>query len=366
MPTPTATAERRFPCAQCGAQVEFCPGAQALTCTHCGYENPPPAPTEVVEEQDFRAMLEEISRSEDLQDCIDVKCDACGAAVHGLGSRTALSCPYCSSNIVATAKSRRLIKPKGVLPFRITRDQAQSWFTRWLGSLWFAPGDLRRTAMNEGRLNGMYLPAWTFDSQTTTDYTGQRGDAYYVTVPYTAMVNGRPVTRTRQERRIRWSPAAGRVHNTFDDVLVIASDSLPYKEVESLEPWDLKAVVPYDDSYLSGYGAESYRVELPAGFEAARARMAPVIEQTIRSHIGGDEQRIFSIQTRHDRVTFKHILLPLWISAYRYRGRVYRFLVNARTGEVRGERPWSVPKITAAALAAVIVIALVILLISRS
>ena len=31
---------------------------------------------------------------------------------------------------------------------------------------------------------------------------------------------------------------------------------------------------------------------------------------------------------------FKHILLPLWLSAYHYRDQSYRFMVNARTGEV--------------------------------
>ncbi|MBV9774716.1 MAG: hypothetical protein JO040_12240, partial [Gemmatimonadetes bacterium] len=73
--------------------------------------------------------------------------------------------------------------------------------------------------------------------------------------------------------------------------------------------------------------------------------------------IGGDEQRIHSTDTRYDDVTFKHILLPVWISAYRYREKVYRRLVNARTGEVQGERPWSWIKI---ALLVLFVAALVI------
>jgi hypothetical protein len=45
-------------------------------------------------------------------------------------------------------------------------------------------------------------------------------------------------------------------------------------------------------------------------------------------------------------ITFKHLLLPMWIASYRYHEEVYRFLVNARTGEVQGERPWSWAKIT--------------------
>ncbi|MBL8744799.1 MAG: hypothetical protein JNK58_00425 [Phycisphaerae bacterium] len=358
--TPTHTIEKRFPCGQCGAAVEFSPGAQMLKCPFCGHENAVPQEPTAVEEQDFRATLDEMSGQDDHQDNLDVKCGACGAEVHGLGSRTALSCPYCNSNIVATAKSRRLIKPRALLPFRVTREQAERAFSDWLGGLWFAPSTLKRSAMSEGRLGGMYMPAWTFDCDATTSYTGMRGDAYYVSVPHTVMVNGRPQVRMRQERRIRWSPAAGTVFNRFDDVLVLASRSLPSEHARALEPWDLKALVPYSDDYLSGFAAESYQVDLPQGFEEARGEMRTVIEGTVRASIGGDEQRITSMNTRHDHITYKHILLPAWISAYRFKGKVFRFMVNARTGEVRGERPWSVPKIAAAVALGLLVVGIIV------
>lgn len=336
-----------------------------MKCSFCGFENAVPKGVEPVEEQDFRAALGEMSEKDDHQDNLDVKCGSCGAEVHGLGSTTALACPYCNSNIVATAKSRRLIKPKALLPFRVTREQAERAYSDWLGGLWFAPSHLKRSAMSEGRLGGMYMPAWTFDCDAATAYTGQRGDAYYVTVPYSMVVKGKARTGMRQERRVRWSPAAGSVFNRFNDVLVLASRSLPREHARALEPWDLKALVPYDDAYLSGFAAESYQVGLPDGFEEARGEMRPVIEGTVRADIGGDEQRLASLSTRHDRITYKHILLPAWISAYRFKGTVYRFMVNARTGEVRGERPWSVPKIAGAALAVAAFVALMVLIALR-
>jgi DNA-directed RNA polymerase subunit RPC12/RpoP len=352
--------ERRFPCAKCGAGLEFSPGAQALTCSSCGHVNEAPAAEEAVAEEDYAEAIRRLAEGEDRQDCLDVKCSACGAELHGLGSTTSVSCPYCGAHIVATAKSRRLIKPKGVLPFKVTRESARGAFSKWLSALWFAPRDLKRTAFEEGAFGGVYLPAWTFDSTAQTAYVGERGDAYYVTVPYVARVNGRMVTRMRQERRIRWSPAAGQVTNDFDDVLVVASASLPQEKVSRLEPWDLSAVVVYDDAYLSGFGAESYQVELGAGFEEARRLMRPTIERTVRAAIGGDEQRVHSLKTRHEGITFKHLLLPVWVSAYRYRGKVFRFLVNARTGEVIGDRPWSGAKITGAVAAALVVIAVIV------
>jgi len=74
--------------------------------------------------------------------------------------------------------------------------------------------------------------------------------------------------------------------------------------------------------------------------------MDKTIRQLILKDIGGDEQRIHSTNTSYADITFKHLLLPIWISAYNFNNKVYRFLVNARTGEVQGERPWSWIKIT--------------------
>ncbi|MEO0587233.1 MAG: primosomal protein N' (replication factor Y) - superfamily II helicase, partial [Planctomycetota bacterium] len=163
-------------------------------------------------------------------------------------------------------------------------------------------------------------------------------------------------TRTRRVRKTRWYPASGVVGRAFDDVLVLGSDSLPRKKTEELEPWDLAALVDYDPAFVAGFTAEAYRVDLESGFGHATQIMDGVIRGDVRRDIGGDEQRIHSVKTQHDDITFKHILLPIWISSYRWKDKVYRFLVNGRTGEVQGERPWSWWKIAGAVLAGLIVV----------
>ena len=343
-PTAPAHSQRQFPCKQCGANLVFEPGTTALTCQYCGTRNDIAPLAEVIEELDFQEHAAQLAASTETQETLTVRCNACGAETDFTHDVAASRCPFCGAAIVATASSRKQIKPRSLLPFHITRQQADDLFRRWVEGLWFAPNDLVRVAQRSG-IDGAYVPAWTYDSRTTSDYRGERGDDYWDTQTYTAIENGRSVTRTRQVRRTRWRHASGRVSNTFDDVLVLASRSLPPKHAHALEPWDLRSLVPYRDEYLSGFAADSYQVDLVQGFEAAKQIMAGVIEQTIRADIGGDHQRIHSVQTRYRDVTFKHILLPVWISAYRYHERVFRFLVNARTGEVQGERPWSAVKI---------------------
>ncbi len=142
-----------------------------------------------------------------------------------------------------------------------------------------------------------------------------------------------------------WRWVSGSVARDFDDVLVLGSNSLPRKLTEKLEPWDLQDLVPYANAYLSGFQAERYQIGLAAGSDDACQQMEDVVRGDIRRDIGGDHQRIHSMQGQHADVTFKHVLLPLWICSYRCRREVYHLLVNARTGEVQGQRPWSWVKI---------------------
>jgi predicted RNA-binding Zn-ribbon protein involved in translation (DUF1610 family) len=302
-----------------------------------------------------------MERSAETIEQLAVHCNNCGAETTLKPNVTADRCPFCGGGIVAQGKSTRLIKPQALLPFHVNQQQANQAFRQWIAGLWFAPNELAKRA-EAAQITGVYIPAWTYDTDTRSDYTGQRGDDYWDTETYSSFQNGRHVTRTRRVRKTRWWPASGTVTNRFDDVLVLASRSLPPECAHELEPWDLANLTPYQDEFLSGFVSESYQIGLPEGFEIAKTLMAPEIEQTIRADIGGDHQRIHSVVTQYFDVTFKHLLLPVWISAYLYAGTTYRFLVNARTGEVQGERPYSWIKITLAILAALIVIGIIFLI----
>ncbi len=147
------------------------------------------------------------------------------------------------------------------------------------------------------------------------------------------------------------------VSRFFDDILIPASRAVNENRVRDLSPWDLQALVPYEPAYLSGFKAQRYQVDLETGFESAKEIMAGVIHADVCSDIGGDEQRVHSIGTDYSAETFKHILLPIWIAAYRFEGKVFQVLINARTGEVHGERPYSAIKIILLVVTIIAVIA---------
>ncbi len=351
-------------CTGCGAILQFKPGTKNLTCTYCGAENVIEASNEIIEEIDFEKFISTQYEKEEKIEVVTVRCSACGASLTLQPNVTADHCPYCAANIVVqTGSTSKVLKPKSLVPFVIDKKKAAEFFRNWINKLWFAPSDLKQKAAN-GNLDGIYVPYWTYDARTQTIYTGARGTYYYETETYTTTENGQTVIRTRQVRHTRWSSTAGQVSNEFDDILVIASNSLPVNYTQKLEPWHLNELVPYNDKFLSGFRTESYQVDLVEGLKIAKDLMAPIIRSTIHSDIGGDEQRIYTMNTSYSDVTFKHILLPLWISSYKFGDKVYRFLVNGQTGEVQGERPYSALKITLAILAVIAVIIILVVLFS--
>ncbi len=339
-----------FICDGCGGSLHYKPGTGHMTCPYCGALCEIKTDSDEISELDYRENLQSARNQAELEEHITVTCNGCGARTDLQPNITAGHCPFCDSPLVAQHVSEKRFKPRSLLPFGISRDTASDLFREWIASRWFAPSSFKRDVKAE-RLNGVYCPFWTYDAATRTDYTGQRGEYYYVTRTYTVTVNGKRQTRTRRERRTRWYPASGSVDNSFDDILIRASRGLPERLAEKLEPWDLHTLRPYQPEFLSGFTVESYTVGLEEGFNGARERMKPTIRTTVKRHIGGDTQRIHSMSTAYNRVTFKHILLPVWISAYRFKAKTYRFLVNANTGEVQGERLYSVWKIFLASLA---------------
>jgi len=355
-----------FPCVSCGAKLEYSPGTSAMKCPYCGQENRIPASIKEVKELDFYEFFARATEQGESVEKQTVKCASCSASTTVEPNISMIRCPFCGSQLTAQARASRLIKPGAVLPFKITRDKAADEFRRWLKSLWFAPGELKNYATASGGIRGMYLPYWTYDSRTTTWYDGERGEDYFETEYYDEEdKDGNTVTRSRQVTRTNWYNVSGCVGNTFDDVLVLAGKSLPPEAIQMLEPWDLKNLVPYGDEYMSGFQAEAYQLDLGDGFEQAKLLMEGGIRRSVERDIGGNHQRINAIRSQYDDITFKHILLPVWISAYRYRDRTFRFIVNARSGQVQGERPWSVAKIVMAVIALLFVLLLIAVLVKR-
>ena len=360
MPDPTNV--EPFRCPGCSADMEFDPESGGMKCRFCGHTEALPA----VQGTDLKAhaLADAMEHTKALSaQALEVNCESCGSSVLFEPPQVAGACTFCGGSIVAQPKTADpLIAPDAVLPVKIPKHAAQAEVRQWLASRWFAPNALKRMAQQEG-IGGVYLPYWTYAADTGSSYAGQRGEHYWETEYYTETdSDGKTVQRSRQVQRTRWYPASGHVSRSFADVLIPATRAVKESRLNGLEPWDLEALRPYEPAYLAGFRAQRYQVELPAGFDKAKQIMAETIEQDVRRDIGGDEQRIGQIDTTYSNATFRHLLLPVWIGAYRFQGKVYQVAVNARTGEVQGERPYSHWKIAILVIAVLCLVGLIVLL----
>ncbi|MEU8507659.1 hypothetical protein AB0C40_23665 [Streptomyces brevispora] len=362
--TATGATSRSYPCGACGATVEFAPGADALRCPYCGHEQRVAAVPRQIREHslDELATLPAKPRGSTPEGVRTYLCPGCGA--HTESDDLSARCQFCATALVAEPEPDERVTPEAVIPFGLDRKDAREALSAWTSSRWFAPSRLKKVSEAE-TFKGSYLPHWTYDAQTASHYSGQRGVYYYVTETYTTTENGQSVTKTREVRRTRWYPASGNVSRAFDDVLVAGTDHVSTDQLDKLTPWPLEEAKPFQPEYLAGFQTVRYNVEPEDGLVTAKERMAEVITADCRSDIGGDEQRVHSVDTQYSALTFKLMLLPVWFLTYLYAGRSWQVMVNARTAEVIGERPYSKGKIAATVVSVLALIALIVFLVMR-
>ncbi|MXV15634.1 hypothetical protein [Hufsiella ginkgonis] len=366
--TSRAVASDSLNCTNCGALLHFVPGTHSLKCDYCGVANNIRAEKTVIEAVDYDTFIRQEKVTGKMPGLQSLSCKGCGSQTVFKENIIADKCPFCASPLVLGLDDRQqVLRPHYVLPFAVDRNAAARYFQQWLKGLWFAPGDLLKkvNGASSSPLQGVYMPYFAYNTDTVTDYTGQRGEYYYTTEPYTVTVNGKTETRTRQVRHTRWHYTSGTVRRSFKDVTVPSSRSLPQKTMLTLGPWDFGQLETFDERYLSGFRSETFQAGPEETLETAKQLIAPDIEAAIIDDIGGDEQRIDEQSTMYNNLGIKYIMLPVWVSSYNYNKKPYQFTINACTGEVIGQRPLSWIKITLTVLAGLILVAVIWLLVSR-
>lgn len=352
--THVTESSRTYPCEACGGELHFDIETQLLKCQHCGNTHELREVEGVVGERDLSTAIAFVrsgrfAAAQQSSGEKEIVCQNCGGHTTFTGTLTANRCPYCATPIqrddVHAAPER--LPVDGVLPFQVDEREAEELIRKWIHSRWFAPSEFKRYHRT-GSFESVYMAYFTYDADTTTHYRGQRGDHYTVTV-------GSGDNR-RTETRVRWSPAAGVVDNTFDDLPVFANDGFDRSRIAKLEPWPTETARPYSPEFVAGHLCRTYDRDVEQCFPEARHEMEQAIDLTIRRDIGGDEQRITSSTISWRRTEYKHVLLPIWLLTVIYLGQPFQVYINGVTGEVHGQRPYSKVKIAIAVVAALIVV----------
>jgi len=344
--------------------MKYDAGAKSMRCGHC--DNTRAVGTSEGQQTIVEYNLEEgLAKAAERGYGTPVKttmCKECGATVSFGENVTSTKCDFCdSSQVLEQEANRNVIRPESLVPFQVEEKAAADKFSGWIKGLWFRPSNLKHKAKVE-EMSGVYVPYWTFDSNVDSDWTAQAGYYYYETEHY---IDEEGEAQEKEVRKIRWEPAWGSRSDFHDDLLVCASKGLPPKLASKLRTFETAQLISYDPQYLSGWKAEEYAVELNDGWKDAVDKMEQIQHGRCRDDVPGDTQQFLNVSNKFYDETFKHVLLPIWISAYRYNDDVYRFLVNGQTGEVTGKAPYSVIKIVLFILMLVGIIGGLIFLLTR-
>lgn len=342
------------PCASCGAELKFKPGSHQLNCGYCGYEEFIEQAKSSFEELELQHYMKVVGENAYTETIELLHCKNCGANQHVAKNYKSLACLYCGEPLIKEdIEKEGWILPGAVVPFQLDEKKARNIFTTWVNGLWFAPNKLKRAALDPESIHGVYLPYWTFDANLFASYQGQRGDYYYETKRYRTK-NG---TQTKRIRKTRWSSASGSVNGFVDDILINASEKKRQEIPAKIAHWNLKELTVFNTDYLSGFITEKYTVSLKDGHHQSFREAKKIANRWIRQDIGGDTQRIHHSDIKLSKETFKHILLPVYISSYSYHGKAYHFYINGQLGTISGSRPYSFWKIFLLVLFGIVIIA---------
>ena len=319
-------------CPNCGATVVFDPGTGGMLCEFCGYktELPKPDAGSTICELDFESAEKTASFEWGTQ-------------------KKSVVCKQCGAETIYDA-----LETAAVCPFSITKEKAGQKFTSWLGGKLFTPSKAKKSARPES-FQGVYLPYWTYDAQTTSSFSARagyerrvkRGDNYVT--------------------EVTWRPVSGVYQEFIDDQTVMASKRTENSVVKACEPFDFTKLVPYSPQVVAGFIAERYSVGLKEGWgiaqESIKKRLQNNINKYIRSNWRCDRVDSLRFSTLYSNITYKYILVPVWISSFKYNEKVYQFVVNGQTGKVGGHAPVSALRVLAAigiGLAAIILLYLLL------
>lgn len=337
-------------CPACGGTMDFDPKTGNLACPYCGYIQEIPVDDTadtIVEEKDF--LSEQKKENCDWgAEKKTVVCKSCAAVSVYDALQISDVCPYCGSNQVTEEKGADSLAPDGVCPFAITDKEAGSNFHNWLKKKLFCPKAAKQSAKPDS-FKGVYLPYWTFDTATAVLYSAQYGKDR---IERDSKGNTKTVTD--------WYPTSGTYQKSFDDYPIPGTERYDKRSLRMIQPFDTQNSKLYKPEYVAGFISERYSVGLDNAWKIAKKDMFDILHNEItadiRARYAANHVRNLTMSVKHSGIKYKYLLLPIWLSSFKYKQKIFQFMVNGQTGKVGGHAPVSPIRVAIALIIAAAII----------
>ena len=324
-----------YTCPQCGASTKFNVAAGGVACEYCGYQADVEAEKVGRGAQELEFTIETWQQAEQGWgvERREMHCENCGAILAIDEGAITTTCPFCASNKVnVRAAISDVLRPGFVIPFKVKADQLVGRSKEWLGKGWFHPSELRSSAMVD-HFTGIYLPYWTFDTVINASWRAEVG--HEKTERYYDSSSKSWKTRTK----IEWRWENGSVHLNIDDFLVSGSSQLSRVILGRIKSFNLDDLAEYSSDFLAGWQAQAYDITLPEAWEDGKESLRELAKKSCYEDINSSHVRNFSMTADFGDETWRYLLLPVYLTSYRFEGKAYQVMANGQNGEIAGQKP---------------------------
>ncbi len=312
-----------YKCPNCGASMTYDIEKKVLHCDHCDHSED--------------VLADDASYTEGIYDpgeeTKEYHCTNCGGVLVTTGKTTSTHCEFCGAPVVLAERLKGKMRPKQLIPFEVTRKQAEAAFKKWCKNGRFSPKGFM-SAKNIQRIKAMYVPYWVFNMDTHVRVGGvaenvrvfRQGDTEITETDFYNV-----------QREMEMS---------YTNVPYDAQEKLEDGLMAKIEPYNFKSVKTFEMPYLAGFVSEQYDYDDKALMPNVKKKVENYAIDYARGNISGYS----SVQLTEKQVDYKNVdsaytLMPLWFVDYNYHGQEYKFVMNGQTGKVVGTSPISKGKI---------------------
>lgn len=326
-----------YKCPNCGAPLTYDANNNTFQCDYC---------VSSFEISDIKDALEKEGDTgfdwgdykknyteEKLDGTVSYICQSCGAEIITDAVTAATKCPYCDNVIVVEPNLSGMIKPNGIIPFKVDKKGLSDLLKEYCkGKILLPKNFLTENKVKE--IQGVYVPFWLFDCHAdgnmSFDATRVRhwsdSDYDYTETSHFLIDRAGNMDFTK-------IPVDGSIK--MDDALM-----------DSIEPFNYNELVEFAPGYLSGFLADRFDAKADESLPRASLRVKNSVEEMFSSTVMG-YTTVTPISANVDlsNTEVNYVLLPVYLIKSKYSGKDYTFAVNGQTGKIIGNLPYSKAKL---------------------
>ena len=324
---------QQYKCPNCAAELRFHPKKQGFACEYCGSFFTPEECKAANEQFQAQAIEDAPKQDEFEQGNALYSCPSCGAEIIADSNTAATECYYCHNPVVLKGRLSGEYRPSKVIPFKLTREEAEKIFKDWCKKRWFLPKSFKSDAQLL-HMAGVYVPFWVADCDVN-------GTMRAVCKKIRTWTSGNyEYTETKEYDVFR---SAGL---RFEGIPADGASKIEDQLMEAIEPFDYRKAKPFEMVYLSGFLSDKYDVNKSQVFPRVRNRAVNGSDQILRaSMVGYDSIRVTQSDMQVVRTDWQYMLLPVWFMTFGYGGKQYAFAINGQTGKQAGTPPLDTGKL---------------------